>query len=63
MKQELTYNEMSCIMGGSDFLDGACAVVGIARLLTPFLAFTAVGLIVVRTASAACAIYAVTRLD
>jgi hypothetical protein len=62
MKQVLTYDEMSITMGGN-FIDGACAVVGVARLLTPILAFSGVGLIIVKTAAAGCLIYTLTKLD
>lgn len=62
MKQILTFEDMSTTMGGN-FVDGFCAVIGVARLFTPLLSFTAVGLIIIKTATYGCVIYELATLE
>ena len=62
MKETLTYEDMSTTLGGN-FLDGFCVVVGVANVLTPLLAFTGVGLVIVKTAGIGCLIYKAATLD
>jgi len=62
MKRTLTFEELSNTQGGN-FWDGFCAVVGVANLLSPVLAFTAVGYVVVKAAGVGCLAYKIATLD
>ena len=56
MTQILTYDEM-CNTTGGKFWDGFCVVVGVANILSPVLAFTGVGFVIVKAAGVGCLIY------
>lgn len=62
MRQILTYDEMGNTIGGN-FWDGFCAVVGVANLISPVLAFTGVGYAIVKTAGVGCLVYKIATLE
>lgn len=62
MKRELTYDELSYTQGGN-FWDGFCVAVGVANLISPFLAVTGVGYVIVKTAGIGCLIYKMATLE
>lgn len=62
MKQILTYEEMSLTHAGN-FWDGFCFAVGVANIISPLLALTGVGYVIVKTAGIGCLIYGATKLD
>lgn len=62
MKQILTYEEMSLTHAGN-FWDGFCIAVGVANVISPLLALTGVGYVVVKAAGVGCLIYKAATLD
>lgn len=62
MKSKLQTEEMAAVKGGSHFWDGFCVAIGAANILSPFLAITGVGFVVLESAAVGCLIYKASEL-
>jgi len=58
----LTYDELSETQGGN-FWDGFCVAVGVANIISPLLALSGVGYVIVKAAGIGCIIYKAATLD
>jgi len=61
MTNELSFEEMSQTSGGS-FWGGFCVAVGVGNLISPFLALTGVGIVLLVAADIGCIGYAAAQL-
>jgi hypothetical protein len=61
MKNVLSTEKMSEISAGS-FWDGVCVAVGIGNIISPFLALTGVGVVVLSIADIGCLAHLASKL-
>jgi len=62
MKKVLTVEEMAQIDGGSAFWDGFCIGASAAKLISPILALTGVGIVLLNATTIGCLIYGASKL-